>query len=187
MSITETISLDAIPKIFIVPNIENPMVHIVTPEESGYDSIQVFAQNTFAQNISSQFIGLSKTEDGNAHPTYVSEISLEDLFLEKFNGYNNGPDILDTICKKTFSREGFLSARSIKESDLRFFDYQKENLIYWVANNFKKDNSFYMRAISNGENKLCNINNLHHLPIRAIFTLDCIVTNIGNYNSWIEI
>lgn len=193
MDIKKTIPFDVIPKTFIVPNPKSPIIHIVTPEESGYNHLQVFTQNTFCQNITSQFIGLSKTDDGNAHPTYASEVTTQDLFLGGKKGYYNGPDILNKICKETFSQTGFLSARSINESDLQFFNYKNEKLDYWVATPVKENHFFYMYAISNGEDRAYFLSNsignekVHHCPIRAVFTLDCIVTDIGDYNNWIEL
>ena len=76
-----------------------------------------------------------KFPDGSVHPKYrANVVTSEGLCLKGMRGYQNGIDIIDKVAWWLTWQEKMLEAKSIKKSDLNFFDYEKENLSsYWLS------------------------------------------------------
>lgn len=166
---------------------------------SGYKVDQVFTSNDLPEVVTARYIGLAKDKRKGGHPTYIVEPTTKILRLRGENGYDNGPGILNRICRTLFSDEGVLTARSVKKSDLKRFDYKHENYRYWIASNEVElyDNTceYNLYKVRNGRisyNRLYNlqgINQTREGAVRAVIVLQTKVTNTENRSDikWIEL
>lgn len=68
------------------------------------------------------------------HPKYrANVVTSKWLCLKGMRGYQNGIDIINKVAWWLTWQEKMIEAKSIKMSDLECFDYENENLSYWLA------------------------------------------------------
>ena len=126
-------SLEEVPQKIWVPNPGKRKL-VIKPEESGYDKEQVFTSECLPDEIPYEFLGLTKFPDGRVYPKYrANVVTKTELRLEKGTGYENGVSTIDKIVWWLTVQEKMLEAKSIKKSDLKYFDYESEGLSYWLA------------------------------------------------------
>ena len=130
--------LEEVPQKILVPNPGGRKL-VIKPEESGYDKEQVFTSEDLPDEIPYELLGLVKFSDGSIHLKYMANVvTSEKLHLN--GGYQNGIDIINKVAWWFTWQEGMIEAKSIKKSDLKYFDYKSENLSYWLASPVSRDN-----------------------------------------------
>ena len=140
--ITEPIRLEDVPSVMsekelpqtiLVPNPGNRRV-VITPEESGYDEEQVFTSKDFPNEIPYKILERRKSSEESFYPRYMSNVVTDkELWIAGEKGCKNGISIIDKIAWGLIWQKKTLEVESIKESDLKFFDYKREWLLYWLA------------------------------------------------------
>ena len=131
--VPSVMTLKEVPQEILVPNPGGREIGI-TPEESGYGEEQVFTSNCLSDEISYEFLGLIMFPDGSVYPKYKANVvTSEELYLKGRRGYQNGIDIINMVAWWLTWQEKMLEAKSIKMSDLECFDYESENISYWLA------------------------------------------------------
>ena len=128
------ISESEVPKEIIVPNPGNRKV-VITPEESGSDKEQVFTSDCLPDEIPYKLLGMVQYPDGSYYLKYVANaVTSQKLSLQGKEGTKNSVKIINNIAFFLTWQQRMLEAKSVKESDLEFFDYEKEkDLSYWLA------------------------------------------------------
>ena len=122
-----------VPTKIIVPNPGNREV-VITPEESGIDKEQVFTSDCLPDEIRYKFLGMVQYPDGSYYPKYVANVvTSQELGLRGKEGVENSVEVINKIAFGLTWQKGMLEAKSVKKSDLKFFDYKKEKLTYWLA------------------------------------------------------
>lgn len=136
LSITDiggSIRIKDVPNKVIVPNPGNREVTISSIEK-GLVYPQLFISSAFPDEISYKFLRFVKSTDGRVYPKYISEIVSEpELWLNGFPCYENGIDIINRICRELIWQKGLRKVNSVTRSDLAFFNYKEEKLMYWLA------------------------------------------------------
>lgn len=132
--ISSVISLEEIPKEILVSNPRGRNL-VIKPEESGWCGTQVFTSECLPDSILYELLGLIKFPDGSVYPKYRANVVTETkLHLGGKIGYENGISVINKVAWWLTWQEKMLEAKSIKESDLNFFDYEKEKLSsYWLS------------------------------------------------------
>ena len=127
------ISESEVPTEIIVPNPGDRKV-VITPEESGIDKKQVFTSDCLPDEIPYKFLGMVQYSDGSYYPKYVANVvTSQELGLNGKEGAENCIEVINKIAFGLTWQKGMLEAKSVKKSDLKFFDYKKEELLYWLA------------------------------------------------------
>ena len=122
-----------VPTKIIVPNPGDRMV-VITPEESGIDKKQVFTSDCLPDKITYKLLGIVQYPDGNSYLKYVANgVTSQELGLIGKEGAKNSVEVINKIAFSLTWQKGMLEARSVKESDLKFWGYEKEKLSYWLA------------------------------------------------------
>lgn len=124
----------------IVVTIPEGRSYTVKAEESGYTKDQVFTRDDFPSEINGNYIGLVKTKEKLCYPMYAISPTIKPLYLSGIEGYRNSSAILNNVCSALINNDDFFAVRSIKESDLKKFNYKEENITtcidafqYWIA------------------------------------------------------
>ena len=127
------ISESEVPTEIIVPNPGGRKV-VITSEESGVYEEQVFTSDCLPDEIPYKLLGMVRYPDGSYYPKYVANVvTSQELGLKGRKGAENGVEIVNNIAFSLTWQQGMLDAKSVKKSDLKFFDYKKEELSYWLA------------------------------------------------------
>ena len=122
-----------VPTQIIVPNPGNREV-VITPEESGIKEEQVFTSDCLPDEIPYKFLGMVEYPDGSYYPKCVANVTTSKMLrLKGKKGAKNGVEVLNKIAFGLTWKQGMLEAKSVKKSDLNFFDYKKESVSYWLA------------------------------------------------------
>ena len=122
-----------VPTEIIVSNPGDRMV-VIAPEESGIDKEQVFTSDCLPDEIRYKFLGMVQYSDGSYYPKYVANVvTSQELGLNGKEGAENCVEVINKIAFGLTWQKGMLEAKSVKKSDLKFFDYKKEELLYWLA------------------------------------------------------
>ena len=122
-----------VPPEIIVPNPGDRKVVILT-KNSGVKEEQVFTSDCLPDEILYKRLGLIRCRDGTYHPKYVAkEVTLQMLKLKGKKGAKNGIESINKVAKDLTYQPGILTAKSVKRSDLQFFDYREDKLSYWLA------------------------------------------------------
>ena len=122
-----------VPTEIIVPNPGDRKVVILT-KNSGVKDEQVFTSDCLPDEISYKFLGLIRCPDGTYYPKYVAnEVTSQTLKLKGKKGAKNGIESINKVAKDLTYQPGILTAKSVKRSDLQFFDYREDKLSYWLA------------------------------------------------------
>ena len=128
-----TITVSELPRVIIVPNPRDRKV-VITPEESGIDKEQVFTSDCLPDKIPYKFLGMVQYPDGSYYPKYVANVvTSQELGLKGKEGAENSVEVMNKIVFGLTWQKGMLRAKSVKKSDLKFFDYEKECFKYWLA------------------------------------------------------
>ena len=122
-----------VPTEITVANPGDRMV-VIAPEESGIDKEQVFTSDCLPDEIRYKFLGMVQYPDGSYYPKYVANVvTSQELGLKGKEGAENSVEVINKIAFGLTWQKGMLEAKSVKKSDLKFFDYKKEELSYWLA------------------------------------------------------
>ena len=122
-----------VPTKILVPNPGARKV-VITPEESGINEEQVFTSDCLPDEIPYKFLGMVQYSDGSYYPKYVANVvTSQELGLNGKEGAENCVEVINKIAFGLTWQQGMLDAKSVKKSDLKFFDYEKEELLYWLA------------------------------------------------------
>ena len=128
-----TITGRELPREIILPNPGDRKV-VIKPGESGVYKKQVFTSDCLPDEIQYKLLGMVQYIDGNYYPKYVANaVTSQKLGLTGKEGAENGVETINNIAFYLTWQQGMLKAKSVKNSDLNFFDYKKERLSYWLA------------------------------------------------------
>lgn len=210
MEYKTVITTDEVQKNIVIPNMEGRK-YIAKKEDTGYDEDQVFTSEIFPKENPGKLIGFTEIES-KIHPVYVLDVTSKDLFLCGKEGYSNIITIIYGICNSLLcqDREEILLARSITDSDLCCFNYNKEPQTYWLAskkasrdkNKYWSYNRYSVKSVWYGkvkENLLFemadSINSvmsdreyMYNFPIRPVVVLNSQIIGIKKKSDyqWIE-
>ena len=107
---------------------------VITPEESGINEEQVFTSDCLPDEIPYKLLGMVQYLDGSYYPKYVANVvTSQELGLRGKEGAENSVEVINKIAFGLTWQQGMLEAKSVKKSDLNFFDYEKESISYWLA------------------------------------------------------
>ena len=108
---------------------------VITPEESGWGKKQVFTSDCLPDKIEYKLLGIVRFPDGSCYLKYLAKVvTSQELCLKGKEGAEKGVEVINKIAfGLTWQKGMMLVAESVKEPDLRFFDYKKEELSYWLA------------------------------------------------------
>lgn len=131
--VPSNMTLEEVPKEILVENPKGREL-VIKPKESGWEKKQVFTSECLPDEIPYKLLGLVKFPGESVYPKYIADVLTDkELWLGGRAGYENGINIIDNIAWWLTYQEKMLEAKSIKRSDLEFFDYKKEKLAYWLA------------------------------------------------------
>ncbi len=134
MKAKSTIRIDELEKEIIVKIPRGRRVDFETSESGRLEPELFFSDYFFPEEIPYEFIGLVEFPDGNLYPKYKANIvSKQVLWFYGKASYENAIDIINKICWWFSWQEGMLWAGSIKKEDLQMFEYESEELSYWLA------------------------------------------------------
>ena len=153
INVPSVINYTELPQRISLPNPKGRKI-VIKPEESGRDREQMFTSKCLPDVIPYELLGLIKFPDGSVYPKYrANVVTKEKLWLEGENGYENAISIINKVAWCLTWQERMLEAKSIKWSDLKYFDYESEELSYWLAslNSYEYYRDFYEYGLGSGK------------------------------------
>ena len=158
-----SMTLEEVPQEILVKNPRKRGV-VIEPQSSGWKEKQVFKSECLPDEIPYKLLGLVKFPDRTVYPKYRANVVTDkELCLRGILGSKNGISIIDTVAWWLTWQKNMLEAKSIKRSDLEFFDYKKEKLAYWLASPSSYGVGSYARfgpGAVDGGCVCCGVNNL---------------------------
>lgn len=125
-------------------------------ERNGYED-QTFSSNDMPEAIEAECFGITKySADGKMHPVCLASQNLIDKFwLQGIDGFSNGPDELNLICKVLGRQDGLMDVRSVNWEDTSIISREKlADWEGWLASRttsvYPDGAHFYVRCVYDG-------------------------------------
>lgn len=160
---TEIVRLENVPSVMKPEEIPRKVLvtsprersYEIPPQYSGYYDNQVFTSESLPDEILYELLCIVKYPDGSLYPKYrANVVTKTELCLNGKAGYENCINMIHGIAWWLTWQEKMLEAKSIESSDLKFFDYKKEKLSYWLASPCSYAHGVYTRfgpgSVENG-------------------------------------